>query len=96
MAQSEATTLRTESKALLRGDVHLAPPAPPGCLELPEKEYREMEHPTFLIHGRDDYIIPLETSLHLLEHRSHMQLRVFGRCRRKFNSLLRRFLDGEL
>lgn len=74
------------------------------ALELPDEAYREMEHRTLLIHGRDDHIVPLETSLYLLERLPHVQLHVFGRCshwtmieyRQQFNSLLRQFFDGEL
>lgn len=74
------------------------------AFELSEAAYQNLEHSTLLIHGRDDHIVPLETSLYLLEHLSHVQLHVFGRCshwtmieyRESFNRLLRQFFDREL
>lgn len=36
--------------------------------------------PTLIIHGRDDRIIPMETSLHLHRVIDDSQLHVFGRC----------------
>lgn len=73
-------------------------------LQLPEGAYTNMEHPTLLIHGRDDHIVPLETNLYLLEHLPHVQLHVFGRCshwtmieyKHAFNRLLEDFFGGEL
>ncbi|MBA2715240.1 MAG: alpha/beta fold hydrolase [Rubrobacteraceae bacterium] len=72
-------------------------------LRLPEEAYARLENPTLLIHGRDDHIIPLKTSLFLLEHLPHVQLHVFGRCghwtmieyRHTFNRLLEDFFGEE-
>lgn len=46
----------------------------------PESDIRGIEHPTLLVHGRDDEVIPLATSLTLLEWIDDSQLHVFGRC----------------
>lgn len=45
-----------------------------------EADIRAIAHETLLIHGRDDRIIPLETSLTLSRWISRSQLHVFGRC----------------
>lgn len=45
-----------------------------------EKDVRALPHPTLVIHGRDDRVIPLSTSLTLLEWIDNSQLHVFGRC----------------
>jgi 2-hydroxymuconate-semialdehyde hydrolase len=46
----------------------------------PEADIRKLTHPTLLVHGRDDRVIPLSTSLTLLEWIDNSQLHVFGRC----------------
>lgn len=46
----------------------------------PEADIRALSHPTLLVHGRDDRVIPLSTSLTLLEWIDNSQLHVFGRC----------------
>lgn len=46
----------------------------------PEADIRALSHPTLLIHGRDDRVIPLSTSLTLLDWLDDSQLHVFGRC----------------
>lgn len=45
-----------------------------------EADIRAIPHPTLLIHGRDDQVIPLETSLTMLEWIDDSRLHVFGRC----------------
>jgi 2-hydroxymuconate-semialdehyde hydrolase len=50
-------------------------------LALPDSFFQSIENPTLLVHGRDDVIIPLETSLYLLERLPQVQMHVFGRCR---------------
>ncbi len=45
-----------------------------------ESDIRAIEHETLIIHGRDDRVIPLETSLNLHQLISRSQLHVFGRC----------------
>ncbi|WP_230971508.1 alpha/beta fold hydrolase [Nitrogeniibacter aestuarii] len=46
----------------------------------PEADIRAIEHETLIIHGRDDQVIPLQTSLALHQLISRSQLHVFGRC----------------
>lgn len=46
----------------------------------PEAAVRAIEQPTLLVHGRDDKVIPLSTSLTLLNWIGNSQLHVFGRC----------------
>lgn len=45
-----------------------------------EADIRALQHPTLLVHGRDDKVIPLSTSLTLLEWIDNSQLHIFGRC----------------
>jgi 2-hydroxymuconate-semialdehyde hydrolase len=55
-----------------------------------------------LVHGRDDGIIPLETSQYLLERLPNVQMHVFGQARHwtmiehaaAFNQLVEDFLGG--
>jgi pimeloyl-ACP methyl ester carboxylesterase len=46
----------------------------------PEDKIAQLPHPTLIVHGRDDRVIPLATSLRLLELIDDSQLHVFGRC----------------
>lgn len=46
----------------------------------PEAAIRALRHPTLLVHGRDDQVIPLSTSTTLLEWIDDSRLHVFGRC----------------
>ncbi|WP_198085266.1 alpha/beta fold hydrolase [Variovorax sp. E3] len=46
----------------------------------PEAAIRALPHETLLIHGREDQVIPLATSLTLAQWISRSQLHVFGRC----------------
>jgi 2-hydroxymuconate-semialdehyde hydrolase len=72
-------------------------------LALPDLAFQRMDHPVLLVHGRDDGIIPLETSLYLLERLPDVQMHVFGQCRHwimieyaaAFNELLADFLKGD-
>ncbi|MDP3908689.1 alpha/beta fold hydrolase [Novosphingobium sp.] len=45
-----------------------------------EADIRALPHRTMLIHGRDDQVIPLSTSLTLLDWIDDSQLHIFGRC----------------
>lgn len=73
-------------------------------LAMPDESYRRIEHPVFLIHGRDDGIVPLETSMYLLPLLPDVQLHVFGQCshwtmieyKEEFNLLLAKFFGGKL
>lgn len=74
------------------------------ALALPDEAIGRIENPTLLVHGRDDVIIPLQTSLRLLNNLQSPQMHVFGRCRhwimiehrKSFNRLLESFLAGEV
>ena len=46
----------------------------------PEEAIRALPHETLLIHGREDQVIPLATSLTLADWIPNSQLHVFGRC----------------
>ncbi len=73
-------------------------------LVVPALALRRMTHPVLLVHGRDDRIVPLETSLHLLQHLPKAQLHIFGQCSHwtqiefasSFNQLVAQFLTGQL
>jgi len=70
------------------------------ALVTPDDEIARLPHETLLIHGRDDKVIPLDTSLRLLRLIERAQLHVFGRCGHwtqiehsaEFNRLLTEFL----
>lgn len=71
-------------------------------MAVPADTISTIPHETLLIHGRDDQVIPLETSLQLLDLIDRAQLHVFPRCGHwvqieqatRFNALLRNFLDS--
>lgn len=46
----------------------------------PEQDIRAIGHETLILHGRDDRVIPLETSLRLSQLIERSQLHVFGQC----------------
>ncbi|OIQ86036.1 2-hydroxymuconate semialdehyde hydrolase [mine drainage metagenome] len=50
------------------------------ALASPEAAIAALPHETLILHGRDDQVIPLETSLRLHQLISRSQLHVFGRC----------------
>jgi pimeloyl-ACP methyl ester carboxylesterase len=68
----------------------------------PEDEIAKIQQETLIVHGRDDKVIPLETSLRLHQLIEPSQLHVFGRCGHwtqiersgDFNRLLADFLAG--
>jgi 2-hydroxymuconate-semialdehyde hydrolase len=45
-----------------------------------EESIRAIKHPTLLVHGRDDKVIPLSTSLTMVQWIDDSQLHIFGRC----------------
>jgi 2-hydroxymuconate-semialdehyde hydrolase len=67
----------------------------------PEAAIRALPHPTLLVHGREDQVIPLTTSLTLAQWIADSQLHVFGHCGHwtqiehtaRFNRLVKDFLD---
>ncbi|MDF2180591.1 alpha/beta hydrolase [Neptuniibacter sp. CAU 1671] len=65
-----------------------------------EQAVRALPHEALIIHGRDDLVIPLQTSLTLHQWLERSQLHVFGRCghwtqiehTQRFNQLVSDFL----
>ena len=66
-----------------------------------DADLRRIRHPVLLIHGRDDPIVPVETSIYLLTRLGgDVQLHIFGRCshwvqieyRERFHRLVLDFL----
>ncbi len=49
-------------------------------LRTPDEALKSLPHKTLLIHGREDGVIPLSSSLRLLELIPHAELHVFGEC----------------
>lgn len=45
-----------------------------------ERDIRALAHEALIIHGRDDRVVPLETSLRMLQWLPRSQLHVFGEC----------------
>lgn len=45
-----------------------------------EADIRALAHPTLVVHGREDQVIPLSNSLTLAQWIPHAQLHVFGEC----------------
>lgn len=72
-------------------------------LVVPDEVLARVDHRVLLIHGRDDRIVPLDTSLYLLDRLPRVQLHVFGQCshwtqieyRDQFNRLVSDFLAEE-
>ncbi|MCF7550860.1 alpha/beta fold hydrolase [Pseudonocardia sp. WMMC193] len=66
----------------------------------PEDEIAALPHETLIVHGRDDKVIPPDTSRRLHELIDRSQLHMFGRCghwtqiehARRFTDLVRSFL----
>lgn len=87
-------TLVTDELAELRHRASLRPgvqeafralfPAPRqrwvDALATPEEAVRALSHPTLIVHGREDRVIPLEASLRLMGLIPRAQLHVFGQC----------------
>jgi len=46
----------------------------------PDPEIAALRHPTLVVHGREDRVIPLDNALHLLRTVPDVRLHVFGRC----------------
>jgi 2-hydroxymuconate-semialdehyde hydrolase len=67
-----------------------------------EADIRAISHRTLLVHGRDDRVIPLQTSLTLNQWVDDSQLHIFGRCGHwtqiehagAFNALVAEFLSS--
>ncbi len=50
------------------------------AMRTPEDEIRRLPHPTLILHGREDQVIPVATSLRLIQLIDRADLHVFGRC----------------
>ncbi len=67
----------------------------------PESAIRALPHETLIVHGREDQVIPLQTSLTLSQWIPNSQLHVFGHCGHwtqiehaaRFAQLVANFLD---
>lgn len=72
------------------------------ALVTPEEDLARLPHETLVIHGREDRVVPLSTSIRLMEVIPKAQLHVFGRSghwtqiewAEQFNQLLSDFLAG--
>lgn len=49
-------------------------------LVVPVAALRRVPNPVLIVHGRDDRIVPVEGSYHLLQHLPDVRLHVLGRC----------------
>ncbi|GAB4356750.1 MAG: alpha/beta hydrolase [Immundisolibacter sp.] len=49
-------------------------------LIVPEVTLSRLPHQVCIVHGRQDRIVPLETSLYFLQHLKHAELHVLDRC----------------
>jgi pimeloyl-ACP methyl ester carboxylesterase len=73
-------------------------------MAVPEDQIASLTHPTMLVHGRDDRVIPLANSQRLLDLIANSQLHVFAECGHwvqieytdRFNMLVDAFLAGML
>lgn len=72
---------------------------------IPVADLKRISNSVLLVHGRDDAIVPLSTSMHLLNHLGgDVQLHVYGRCshwtqveyKDSFHRLLNEFFEGHL
>ncbi|WP_298820212.1 alpha/beta fold hydrolase [uncultured Chloroflexus sp.] len=71
------------------------------ALIVPDAALRRIEQPALLIHGRDDAIVPVNTSFYLLDRLPNAELHVIGRCShwtqiehsRRFHQLVSMFLS---
>ena len=73
-------------------------------LVVPPSALKRMDHPVLILHGYRDGIVPIETSLYLMEHLPNAHLVLLGRTGHwvqieqaaTFHRLVRAFLKGEL
>lgn len=69
----------------------------------PEDKIRDIAVKTLIIHGRDDLVVPLASSLKLLDLIDRSEMHVFGRCghwtqieyAEQFNALVEKFLEKQ-
>lgn len=73
-------------------------------LIVPDLALSRMQQPMLLVHGRDDAIVSLETSLYLAQRLPKVQLHVYGQCShwvqversQSFHRLLLDFFTGQM
>jgi 2-hydroxy-6-oxo-octa-2,4-dienoate hydrolase len=71
------------------------------AMTIADEEIRALTHPTLLVHGRDDLVVPVSTSLRLAELIDGAHVHLFGHCghwsqiehKDAFNQLVGDFLD---
>lgn len=75
-----------------------------AALATPEEALRALPHPTLIVHGREDTIVPLDRSLRFHQLIPQSELHVFGHCghwtqiekRERFVALVTPFLRGSM
>jgi pimeloyl-ACP methyl ester carboxylesterase len=73
------------------------------AMATPDEDIKALPHRTLIVHGREDRVIPLETSLKLLQLLDNADLAVFSHCGHwsmiertaDFNRLVRDFFLGK-
>ena len=50
------------------------------ALVTPDDQLSRLTHPTLVVHGREDKVVPLDVSLHYAQVIPHSELHVFGEC----------------
>lgn len=73
-------------------------------LIVPDSTLRRIEHPVLLVHGRNDLIVPVETSYYLLNRLPNVEMHIIGRCShwtqiehsQRFHELLTHFFGESL
>ena len=72
-----------------------------AAMATPDGELKKLQHRTLVVHGREDQVIPLETSLKLAQLLDNADLNVFSHCghwsmierNKEFNRAVRQFLS---
>jgi pimeloyl-ACP methyl ester carboxylesterase len=73
------------------------------AMTTPDEEIRKLPHRALIVHGREDQVIPVQTSLRLMELLDNGDLAVFSHCGHwsmiertaDFNRLVRDFFLGD-
>lgn len=81
-ALAEARLEAASRPEIRRSYEAMFPPRPDAmkAMVLSDEDLAAMHHPILLVHGRDDLMIPLAASQHLLERLPRVDLHVFGNC----------------
>jgi len=72
------------------------------AMATPDDEIRKIRHETLIVHGREDRVIPIDTSLRLFQLLERSELHMFSQCGHwsqierspQFNQLVRDFLSA--